>query len=170
MSVKFEDFSVQVIASLNDACIQALKEVAGEVEAQTKRNMPPGQWYAQIKNAWKYDVNESKGEATIGNPLEQSLWVEFGTGEFAKNGDGRKGYWVYVTDSSGGVSKNYSYKGGKSYTLQEAKQIVAMMREDGLDAHYTKGQTPKRPLENAFTKMKPTIKKRFEEVIGGNMS
>lgn len=170
MSVKFEDFSVQVIASLNEACLIALEEVAGEIEAQVKRNMPPGQWYAQQKNQWTHRIDESQGVATIGNPLESILWTEFGTGEYADGGKGRKGYWIYVKDSSSGVSKNYSYKGGKSYTLEEAKQIVAMMREDGLDAHYTKGQTPKRPLQKAFTKMKPAIKKRFEQVIGGNMS
>jgi hypothetical protein len=132
--------------------------------------MPPGHWNAQIKNAWTHKIDESKGVATIGNPLEPSLWTEFGTGEFALHGDGRKGYWVYVKDSSSGMSKNYSYKGGKSYTLEEAKQIVAMMRDDGLDAHYTKGQTAKRPLHKAFTKLKPTIKRMFEDGIGGGMS
>lgn len=170
MSVKFEDFSVQVMASLDDACLIALEEVAGELEAEAKRNMPPGHWNAEIKGKWEHRVDESKGEATIGNPLEQSLWVEFGTGEYALNGDGRKGYWIYVTDSSSGVSRNYRYKGGKQYTLEDAKKIVAMMRDDGLDAHYTKGQTAKRPLHKAFTSKKPMIKKRFEQVIGGKMS
>lgn len=171
MSVKFEDFSMQVIASLDDACIAFLYEASGEIESQTKRNVPPGRTYfPQQKNAWTHKVDEAKGVATIGNPLESSLWTEFGTGEYALNGDGRKGYWIYVTDSSSGSSKNYSYKGGKSYSLEEAKHIVAMMRDEGLDAHYTKGQTPKRPLNKAITTLKPKIKTMAKQVIGGGMS
>lgn len=171
MAIQFEDYSAKIMASLDDACIAFLHEVAGEIEAQTKRNVPPGRtYYPQQKNAWTYKVDEAKGEATIGNPLESSLWTEFGTGEFALNGDGRKGYWIYVRDSSSGSIRNYSYKGGKKYSLEDAKKTVAMMREKGLDAHYTKGQTPKRPLQKAFTTLKPTIESRAKQVIGGKMS
>lgn len=170
MSVEFEDFSMKVMSALDDATIASLYEVAGELTSQVQRNMPPGTWYSEIKGKWNYDVDESEGVATVGNPLEASLWVEFGTGEFSISPKGgRKGYWIYVKDSDSGIDKSYAYKGGKSYTLEEAKHIVAMMRDDGLDAHYTKGQTPKRPLHNAFTKMKPTIKKMFEQEIGGKM-
>ncbi len=168
MAVQFEDFSMKVMASLDDACIAFLYEASGEIEAQTKRNMPSGQWFAQQKSAWTHKVDESNGVATVGNSYESSLWTEFGTGEYALHGDGRKGYWVYVRDGSSGAS--HSYKGGKSYTLDEAKQIVAMMRDDGLDAHYTKGQSAKRPLHKAFTSKKPAIKRMAEQVIGGKMS
>ena len=165
MSVEFHDFSVEVKEALDNAVIAYLYEVAGEVEGQTKRNMPNGQWYAQQKNAWNYRVDESKKEAVVGNPLEAALWTEFGTGEFALNGDGRKGYWVYVKDGSSGARSTNS----KSYTLSEAKRIVAMMRADGLDAHYTKGQTPKRPFFRAFTSLKPALIRRAEEVLKGRL-
>jgi hypothetical protein len=166
MSVQFTDNSARVKATLDDACIAYLYEMAGEVEAQTKRNVPPGgDYYSQQKNSWSYVVDESKGEAVVGNPLESSLWTEFGTGDFALNGDGRKGYWVYVKDGSTGARSTNS----KSYTLAEAKRIVAMMRADGLDAHYTHGQPPKRPFFKAFQSLKPLFKKRAEEVLKGRM-
>ena len=161
MPVVFEDNSIQVMDALNDACIAYLHEAAGELEAQTKRNMPNGQWYAQQKGQWTNVVDESKLEATIGNPMEQSIWTELGTGEYALNGDGRKGYWVYVKGSDGSTTSH----GGKQYTLAEAKQIVAMMRSEGLEACYTKGQTPKRPLFNAFTSLKSTLIRRAEQVL-----
>lgn len=164
MSVQFTDNSAKVIAALDDACIDYLYEAGGEIESQTKRNMPNGHWYAQQKNAWTYKVDESKGEVVIGNPMESSLWTEFGTGEYALNGDGRKGYWVYVKGSDGTSSTN-----SKKYTLSEAKQIVAMMRSDGLDAHYTNGQTPKRPFFRAFRSLKPALIKRAEEVLKARM-
>ena len=38
MSVKLEDFSVEVIEALKDTAIAALHEFAGEIQAQTKNN------------------------------------------------------------------------------------------------------------------------------------
>lgn len=51
-----------------------------------------------IRNSWTYTVDESNGEATIGSPLENAIWEEFGTGQYALNGDGRKTPWVYKDD------------------------------------------------------------------------
>jgi hypothetical protein len=94
MSVEFTDNSVKVKAALDDAAIAYLYEAAGELEAQTKRNQTRVDT-AETKNKWTYMVDESKGEAVVGNPLENAIWEEFGTGEYALNGDGRKGGWFY---------------------------------------------------------------------------
>jgi len=165
MAVKFIDNSAKVKGALKDAAIKTLHEVSGELITQTVRNTPNGHWFSRQKNAWTYKVDEGKLMSVVGNPLEETLWTEFGTGEHALKGDGRNGYWVYVKDSSSGA-KSMS---PKSYTLEEAKRIVAMMRADGLDAHYTKGQKPKRPFFRAYTKLKPVFQKRFEEIVKGHM-
>lgn len=162
-NIHFEEHRMEVEALLNEAITAFLYEAAGEFQAQTKRNMDTltGDWYTQQKNAWEYQVDENKGEATIGNPLESALWTEFGTGEYAIHGDGRKGYWIYVkNNSSGSASVN-----PKSYTKEEARKIVAMMRSDGLDAHYTKGQKAKRPLQHAFDTKKESIIRRLGTLI-----
>lgn len=163
MAVQFEDFSVRVKDALEDAAIAFLHEAAGEVVAQTNRNLSreKGRWHQEQKEQWQYIVNEGKLEATIGNPMQRSLWTEFGTGEYADGGKGRKGYWVYVKGNEG--SENSPSTGGKSYTLEEAKRIMAMMRADGLDAHITKGQPAKRPFKTAYTKTKPAIIKLAKE-------
>lgn len=96
-SVKFEDYSVEVKGVLEDAAIAYLHEAAGELEAQTKRNQTRV-GTGQTKGQWTYVVDEDKLQATIGNPLENAIWEEFGTGEYALNGDGRKGGWVYRDD------------------------------------------------------------------------
>lgn len=169
-NVRFEDFSVECEEWMEEQAIAALYEAAGELVAATQRNVPAkGRWFSDQRDKWKYEVDEEKLEATIGNPWERSLWTEFGTGEYAQNGDGRKGYWIYVkeTDGETGGTTGYAYKGGKSYTLEEAKRLVAMMREDGLDAHYTKGQQPHRPFQKAYTKLKPKIIKMFQERFKG---
>ena len=94
--VQFTNNSAKVKATLDDAVIAYLHEAGGELEAQVKRNSRVGK--GDTKNAWTYAVDESKGECIVGNPLENAIWEEFGTGEFALHGDGRKGGWYYKDD------------------------------------------------------------------------
>lgn len=94
MSVQFKDNSMAVKAALNDAVLQYLHEAAGELEAQTKRNQTRVDT-GQTKGGWTHVVDESNLEATVGNPLENAIWEEFGTGEYALEGNGRKGGWKY---------------------------------------------------------------------------
>ena len=37
----------------------------------------------------------------IGSDLENAIYEEYGTGEYALHGDGRKGGWVYKSDKDG---------------------------------------------------------------------
>jgi hypothetical protein len=99
MALKFTDNSAAVKGALNDAVIAYLHEASGELEAQVKRNTKVGT--GQLKNSWTYKVDESKGESTIGSPLENAIWEEFGTGEYALHGDGRKGGWYYKDEKDG---------------------------------------------------------------------
>lgn len=94
MAVKFEDNSMEVMAALDDAAIAFLHEAAGELKSQAQRNQTRVDT-GQTKGAWDYKVDEGAMAATIGNPLENAIWEEFGTGEYALNGDGRKGGWSY---------------------------------------------------------------------------
>ena len=172
MSVQFDDFSMQVKAALEEAAVQFLHEAAGEMVSQTNRNLDKekGRWHTEQKEQWQYRVDENKLEATVGNPMERAIWTEFGTGNFAEGGKGRKGWWVYVKDpnSTAGSGSSYAYNGGKAYTFEEAKRVMAMLKADGLDAHITNGQAPKRPFRSAYTKLKPKIiklaKERFKEL------
>lgn len=91
--VRFEDYRIEIKAALDDAAISYLYEAGGEMEAQVKRNSRVDS--GQLKNAWTHKVDESKGECVVGNPLENAIWEEFGTGEYALHGDGRKGGWFY---------------------------------------------------------------------------
>lgn len=93
MSVEFHDYSVEVTDALNTAIVAWLYEAAGEIESQVKRNTPVDT--GQLKSSWQYKVDENKGEVLIGSPLENAIWNEFGTGQYALNGDGRKTPWVY---------------------------------------------------------------------------
>lgn len=98
MPVEFKDNRLKVKAEINTASLAWLTEAAGEVEAQTKRNSRVDT--GQTKGSWQYAVDEEKLEAVVGSQLENAIWEEFGTGEHALNGDGRKGGWFY-TDKEG---------------------------------------------------------------------
>lgn len=93
MSVQFTDNSARVRAALDDAVIAYLYEAGESLSSQVADNSRVGK--GDLKNSWRYTVDESKGETTIGSPLENAIWEEFGTGEYALNGDGRKGGWSY---------------------------------------------------------------------------
>ena len=96
MKVEFQDFRVKCKGALDDACIAYLYEASGELEAQVKKNTRVDS--GQLKNSWTYTVDETKGEAHVGSPLENAIWEEFGTGEYALNDNGRKGGWHYRDD------------------------------------------------------------------------
>lgn len=163
MSVEFHDFSVQVIEALDEAAIAYLYEAAGEIEAQTKRNSRPGKKYLgrDAQALWKYAVDEAGKEATVGSPHEAAYWEELGTGEYALNKDGRKGWWVYVEGS------DTPRPNQKQYSKDEAIGIAASMRAEGLDAHATNGMKPNSPLYRAFTSLKSALIRRAEEVLKG---
>lgn len=166
MAVEFLDFSIEVKDAMEDAVTAYLHEAAGELEAQTKRNTRQG-WRYRDKTAtslWKSEVDEGEKMAQVGSPDEAGYWEEFGTGEYALNGDGRKGWWVYV-EGSGDSPRS----GQKYYSKDEALQIMAMLRADGLDAHITDGHEPNRPLHRAFTSLKSPLIRRAEEVLKGRM-
>jgi hypothetical protein len=91
--IHFEDNSFEVKDAMNSAVIAFLHEAAGELEAQVKRNTSVDT--GQLKNSWTHHVDKSSQTATIGSPLELAIWREFGTGEWALNGNGRKTPWSY---------------------------------------------------------------------------
>ena len=100
MSVEFHDFTIKVTKAMEEQINAVLEECAGELESQAKQNTRVDT--SQTKNAWAHHVDDEKHEATIGNPLENSIWEEFGTGEFALEGNGRKGGWFYEDEEGKG--------------------------------------------------------------------
>ena len=164
MSVTFTDNSAKVKAALDDAVKAYLYEAGGELEGQTKRNSRPVKYGRHdVKNSWQYKVDEGKREAKIGSMLEAAYWEELGTGEYALNKDGRKGWWVYVDD--GEHPKEYTSKNHKIYTYQEALEIYRFLKRQGLDAHITRGKMPHRAFHRAFTSLKPALIKRAQEAL-----
>ena len=131
MSVHFEDNRVAVKAVMKEKAIAWLLESAGELVKGVNRNLDKekGRWHSDQKEQWQYRIDEDKLEATIGNPMERTLWTEFGTGSFADGGKGRKGWWVYVKDENGGlaiIGKNGLHEAGvdKDGTMTVTAEVL----------------------------------------------
>lgn len=127
--IVFEDFSIQVKGAIDDKINIALEECAGELESQVKRNTRVAT--GKTKNSFRHHVDTDSHVATIGSSEENAIWEEFGTGEYALHGNGRKGGWYYVDEKGDGHfthGKKPSRAFWNAYTALKAK-IISHIQE-----------------------------------------
>lgn len=95
----FIDHTEEVQSLIADLAESSLEEACGELEAQVKRNNDPYVDTGQTKNSWQHKVTGSMmaGEyrGQVGSDYMNAVWEEFGTGDYATKGNGRKGGWFY---------------------------------------------------------------------------
>jgi HK97 gp10 family phage protein len=151
MAVFFDGFN-EIIEKLEkmdnpEKVEQGVKRACALVERSAKQRAPKGE--GELRRSITSEVSGLEG--IVFTPLFYAPYVEYGTGCFAENNP-KSGYWVYVRNSGG------SSISSKRYSLEEAKQIVAMMRADGLDAVYTQGRHP-----SPF--MRPALEKNRKKIV-----
>lgn len=97
MAVTFKNNRIEVETKLKELAQSTLYEVAGEMTSRVIRNQDKHRKTGQTSESWRYVVTED-GETTvavIGSDYQNAIWEEFGTGEYALHGNGRKGGWAY---------------------------------------------------------------------------
>jgi len=152
-TVKYMDYTDQVKGLIESEKIAWLHTWSSEIKSQAQRNCRmKDNIGVQLRGSYDNYVDEQKGEAAIGTPLEAGYWEEFGTGEHAVDrSKSRRGWWVYVKGQA-------SRGGGTTYeTEEEAQAVAASMRADGLEAYATNGRDPQHTLENAFKVTEPKM-------------
>ena len=94
----------------------------------------------------------------VGTNTEYAIYNEIGTGKFVAGG--RKGFWVYVPGSK---------KRGKGRILseKEARQLVAILKSKGLDAHMTEGMKGIHFLKDAIANNIDEYKRIIEQHLKG---
>ena len=149
MSVEFTDNTAKIKAALSEGVIGFLHEAGGEIQAQTQRNSRVDT--GQTKGSYKYMVDEGKDESTVavGSDLENAIWEEFGTGEYALHGDGRKGGW-YIPENK---------------LTEHAKGKMKKVVIDGKIYYHTYGKKPNQPLTKAFQVMNPKILPQLKNIL-----
>lgn len=162
---KFEDNSGAVKSALQQAIEQCLTDIGNELVSQIHRSYDKTGAVdtGHTKGSYRAELEVGKDEISVqvGSDNINAIWEEFGTGTFAEEG-GRQGFWVYVDDGSTPEES----VGGQSYTLEKAKQIVAIMRSKGLNAYYTNGKKPRRHVRNSYEQNKNKFIKHAQEQIG----
>lgn len=93
----FIDNSQQGKDAINKATLKFLFQACILVEGQAVLLAPVGT--SRLRDSIDYYVDEKELIGYVGTNVEYAVYVEFGTGEFAENGRGRKGGWVYQDPS-----------------------------------------------------------------------
>lgn len=99
--VELKDYTAQILESWETKGKSFMLEVKDLVAGQAADNSPRDS--GDLKRSFKEDsyVDEAEGVAYIGSSLKYSIYQEYGTGEYALQGKGRLGGWVYYSDKKG---------------------------------------------------------------------
>lgn len=103
--VRFEDFTDRVTEEIKNVVLNWLEEAGGELASQAATRTRRGT--GETADKWKHIVDRNKFTAYVGNPLENAIWEEYGTGEYALYDNGRKGGWFYYDEKDGKFHHTY---------------------------------------------------------------
>lgn len=162
--VKFIDHTEEVENLLADLAQATLAEVGGALVSRVKRNTKVGRVAGgQLKNSWTYQIRQKGDEynVIVGSPLERSMWIEFGTGEYALYNNGRTGGW-YIPVGSG--------EGEISETVAKAYKMTILNGKDGKKWVHTYGMKPQRPFWKAYTTSKNALIRLMQNRLGKGLS
>ncbi len=134
-----------VIKVLRQIIIDRLEAVGKFVEDNANLLVPVDSGY--LRGSITHKVDEQDLSVIIGTNVEYAAYVEFGTGEYAENGQGRKGGWFYVTD--------------KPVVAGWLKALGKL--KDGKYLYFTYGSKPQPYLRPAILENKDEIRRILTE-------
>ena len=168
--IEYTNNSVQVKAALKNAVKKWLYEAGGELQARIIRNSRTRT--GQTKGSYQYSVDEENGVCTVGSALENAVWEEFGTGEYAVNNDGRKnGWWIKVGNGRGEIPLSvvnkykwvkYRYENGGT---SHGKKLRQTQNRGKLAYVFTYGKKPNKPMQRAFEALKEPLERRLGSIL-----
>ena len=110
--IKFEglDKLIDKIEDIGDvqAIASAMQDACNLVEGTAKDKAPKDTGALRRSITSKIEVTGSEIDGIVFTPLEYAPYVEYGTGLFAENGNGRQTPWVYRDDKG-----DYHYTHGQ---------------------------------------------------------
>lgn len=105
--IEFENNTDEIIEEMRHKALAWLEEAGGDIRSQAATNSRRAS--GETAGSFQHKVDEETMTCAIGSSLENAIWEEFGTGDYALHGNGRAGAW-YVPVKS--------YKGKKKPTVQ----------------------------------------------------
>ena len=140
------DNTDQVLAEVKRKAQAALEACGNQAVTHAKQNLTAAGRRDTGNLINKITHKVQKDACYVGTNVSYAIYNEVGTGKFAADGNGRKGWWVYVVGE--GAKKNRVT--GKIYSKEEAAKIMMYLRSKGLDARMTDGMKPTHFLKNAI--------------------
>lgn len=152
-SLDFLDNSDIVLDEFEKSCKAALEKIGSSAATYAAALAPVREdgTGGTLRQSIKYKVVGY--EVYIGSATWYAQYVEYGTGRFADNGQGRQGWWVFVNDGK----PQQKSENKKTYTYEEALKIFFALRNkkdknyDEDDVWMTQGQQPVHFLLKAVT-------------------
>jgi len=97
VSIKFVNNSAKVKKQLEQAGLAGMKAALMAAQSAVKVEANAHVDTGNLKDSIDYTMNQDGSNITgkVGTPLMYGVYQEFGTGEYAENGAGRKGGWSY---------------------------------------------------------------------------
>lgn len=135
--IKFEglDKIIDKIEDFDDVreMTSAMQQACNIVESAAKDKAPKDTGALRRSITSKVEATGNSIEGIVFTPLEYAPYVEYGTGIYSDNGNGRKTPWVYMDDKG-----NYHYTRGQHPqpflrpALQENKDKIINMIKGAL--------------------------------------
>lgn len=132
--MSFENNSEKAKSKIKEIGIAWLYDTAGLIQMQAQKNSRVDS--GQTKGSFEYSVDSGAEKAAVGSNYENTIWEEFGTGQYALEGNGRKTPWVYK-DRNGNWHKTSGKRGTRALfnafkTLEKHAQQALKEKLKGL--------------------------------------
>lgn len=90
-----QDNSASVKAALNQKAASALIKGAEMIKGAIVKNTPVDTGGLKGSMSYETNINGTRSTVEVGSTMAYAPYVEYGTGEFAERGTGRKGGWTF---------------------------------------------------------------------------
>ena len=97
IEIQLEDYSADILAALKEQALLGMESIGQEAEGFAKDNLTtfPRVDTGRLRNSVSHSVDDGETAVYIGTNVEYAPYVEYGTGKYADNGQGRQSPWMY---------------------------------------------------------------------------
>ena len=102
IDIRLDDHSEEILAALKEQAALGMASIGQEAEGFAKDNLTtfPRVDTGRLRNSVSHSVDETEPSVYIGTNVEYGVYVEYGTGKYADNGQGRQSPWMYQDANS----------------------------------------------------------------------
>lgn len=97
VEIRIEDYSADILAALKEQALLGMASIGQEAEGYAKENLKlfPRVDTGRLRNSVSHSIDDGETAVYIGTNVEYAPYVEYGTGKYADNGQGRQSPWMY---------------------------------------------------------------------------